>query len=173
MRVGHTIAQKWERQESESERLANRKKSRNKKIIKVMTVFVILAAIITLIVIGITSWVGEQKKSEQEKNILTPSVQIVDEAGVGVTTRMREYVATLENDLKDLGYRVNRAVVPAGKTREVDIFLDGYDYYFKLNIDRASAVSAEDTVRMLKYITANNISPEYVDVRVVGKGYYK
>ena len=44
---------------------------------------------------------------------------------------------------------------------------------FKMNIDREPAVSAEDAKRMVNYVTERNIKPEYIDVRVKGKGYYK
>lgn len=173
MRVGQTIAQEWEKQESESERLTNRKKAKNKKIVKVLSVLAIIVVIGVIITMNVISWMDTRKKIEEEKSTITPVAQIIDESGLGITKRMKEYVGTLEQDLADLGYKINRAVLPSGKTREVDIFLDNYNYYFKVNIDRASAVSAEDTVRMINYLTENNLNPTYVDVRVKGKGYYK
>ena len=174
MKVGRTIAQEWERQESESERLANRKKAKNKKIIKVLSVFAIIAIITIIVVMQINSAVINREKAEKEKPVITPTVPIIDDANMGITKRMKEYVGSFEQDLKDLGYNVSRAVVPAGKSREVDIFLEGKEYYFKLNIDRVSAVSAEDTMRMIKYLDENNLNPaEYVDIRVKGKAYYK
>ena len=142
VKVGRTIAQKWEKQESESERLQNRKKAKGKKIVRVLSSIV-------------------------------PTAQIIDESGAGVTKRMKEYVGTVEQDLADLGFTVDRAVLPSGKTREIDLFLKDYPYYFKLNIDRVAAVSAEDMKRMVTYLTEHDIHPSYVDVRVKGKAYYK
>ncbi|MBR2864439.1 hypothetical protein IKE88_02755 [Candidatus Saccharibacteria bacterium] len=173
MKVGRTIAQEWEKQESESERLANRKKSKTKKVIKVLSVFACLAIVTVLATMGITKWFTTNEKVEKEKTAIVPTVQIIDENGAGISNRMKEYVGTIEKDLQDLGYTVNRAVIPAGKSREVDVFLNNYEYYFKLNIDRASAVSAEDVSRMVAYLSEHGINPGYVDVRVKGKGYYK
>ena len=173
MKVGRTIAQEWEKQESESERLANRKKTKTKKVVKVLSVFACLAIITVLVIMSVAKWFEVEEKIEKEKVVITPTVQIIDENGAGVSNRMKEYVGTIEKDLHDLGYTVNRAVIPAGKSREVDVFLDNYEYYFKLNIDRASAVSAEDVSRMVAYLSEHGIQPGYVDVRVKGKGFYK
>lgn len=173
MKVGRTIAQEWEKQESESERLANRKKTKVKKIVKILSVFACLAIITVLAIMGVTKWFATNEKVAKEKIAIVPTVQIIDENGTGVSNRMKEYVGTIEKDLQDLGYTVNRAVIPAGKSREVDVFLNNYEYYFKLNIDRASAVSAEDVSRMVAYLSERGINPGYVDVRVKGKGYYK
>ncbi|MBQ6127811.1 hypothetical protein IJI69_03930 [Candidatus Saccharibacteria bacterium] len=173
VRVGRTIAQEWERQESESERLAARKKEKNKKIFKVLALVAILAIIAIIIVMEVTTWMTNRKKIEMSKYIPQPTVEIIDESGQGITSKIKEYVGQLEIDLSDIGLSLNRAVVPAGKTREIDIYLDGNETYFKLSVDRGTAVSAEDTKTMLKYLTENDLHPQYVDVRVKGKGYYK
>lgn len=173
VRVGRTIAGEWERQESESERLAARKKAKNKKIIKILLLIATIGAVSVIAAIEITVWISNVKKEEEAAKIIQPTIEIIDEAGTGITARMREYVGRLERDLADVGLAANRAVVPAGKMREVHVFLNGYDFYVKMNIDRESAVSAEDTKRMVNYVTEHNVTPEYIDVRVKGKGYYK
>ena len=173
VKVGRTIAQKWEKQESESERLQNRKKAKGKKIVRVLSVLVILIGIGVVVAMNVFNWAEKRKKIEQETPSIVPVAQIIDESGAGVTKRMKEYVGTVEQDLADLGYTVDRAVLPSGKTREIDLFLKDYPYYFKLNIDRAAAVSAEDMKRMISYLTEHDVHPSYVDVRVKGKAYYK
>lgn len=173
MRVGRTIAQEWERQESESERLAARKKQKTHKIIKLLSVTAILGIAIVLAGMEFGGWLERREKIEAAKNAPQPTVHIIDENGTGITARMKEYVAQIEGDFRDLGYTVDRAVVPAGKSREIHLFLEGYDFYIKFNIDRGTAVSAEDTDRMIKYLSEKELHPEYIDVRVEGKGYYK
>lgn len=173
VRVGRTIAGEWERQESESERLLARKKVKQKKIFKVVSLIVILAAVAGIIVMEVSVWMSNRAREEAEAVVLKPTIEIIDESGSGVTSRMRDFVVQIERDFADIGMSANRAVVPAGKMREIHIFLNGYDYYVKLNIDRGTAVSAEDTKRMVAYITEHDIHPEYIDVRVKGKGYYK
>lgn len=174
VRVGRTIAGEWERQESESERLAARKKAKNKKIIKVLALFIVLGVVAVVITMEITTWMVNRKKIETARYVPQPTVSIIDESGQGITNKIKEYVGQLEIDLKDIGLTLNRAVVPAGKNREIDIYIDGYDeYYFKLNVDRETAVGAEDTKRMIAFLTERDLHPQYVDVRVKGKAYYK
>lgn len=174
MRVGRTIAQAWEKQESESERLAARKREKGKKIFKVLALFVILAIVAVIIVMEVTTWMVNRKKIEMAKYVPQPTVEIIDESGQGITNKVKEYVGQLEVDLSDIGLSLNRAVVPSGKNREVDIYLNGHDdVYFKLSVDRGTAVSAEDTKVMLNYIAEHDLHPQYVDIRVKGKGYYK
>ncbi len=173
VKVGRTIAVEWERQESESERLAARKKAKTKKVVKVVLLIASLAVIAGIIIMEVSVWISHRVEEEKAAKIPQPTIDLIDEAGTGITPRMKEYVGQLERDLGDIGLVANRAVVPAGKMREVHVFLNGQDYYIKMNIDRETAVSAEDAKRMINYVTDHNIKPEYIDVRVSGKGYYK
>lgn len=173
MRVGRTIAQEWEKQESESERLLNRKKEKTRKIIKVLSFLAVVGIVAVIVAMEVSTLIDKRERIEAEKNAIQPTVEIIDEAGTGITTRMKEYVGQIEGDFAELGYTVNRAVVPAGKNREIDVFLNGYEYYIKLNIDRGTAVSAEDAARMVRYVSERDVRPSYIDVRVKGKGYFK
>lgn len=173
VRVGRTIAGEWERQESESERLLTRKKVKHKKIFKILSLIVILAAVAGIIVIEVSVWISNRAREEAEAVVLKPTIEVIDEAGTGITSRMRDFIAQIERDMADIGLSANRAVIPAGKMREVHMFLNGYDFYVKLNIDRGTAVSAEDAKRMANYVIEHDIHPEYIDVRVSGKGYYR
>lgn len=174
VRVGRTIAQEWERQESESERLAARKHDKRKKIFKVLALVVILAVFAVIVVMEVSAWMINRKKIEAAKYVPQPTVEIVDESGQGITNKIKEYVGQLEIDLADIGLSLNRAVVPAGKNREVDIYLNEHDeYYVKLSVDRGTAVSAEDTKRVIAFLTERDLHPQYVDVRVKGKAYFK
>lgn len=173
VRVGRTIAGEWERQESESERLAARKKEHGKKIFKIVSLLVILVVVGVIAAMEASVWINNRAKEEEAARIIQPAIEIIDEAGAGVTSRMREYVAQVEQDLADVGLTANRAVIPAGKMREVHLFLNGYDYYIKMNIDKETGVSAEDTKRMVEYVTTHDLHPEYIDVRIKGKAYFK
>ena len=39
--------------------------------------------------------------------------------------------------------------------------------------ERGSAVQIEDAERMMRYLDGKGLTPEYVDLRVEGKAYYK
>ena len=53
------------------------------------------------------------------------------------------------------------------------MYVEGAEYYIKMNVDRGSAESVEDADRMIKYLNAKGIAPGHLDVRVEGKAYYK
>lgn len=112
---------------------------------------------------------GKVESEEQET-----SVKIVDEnAGGVVSMRVKEFVGRLESDLAYEGYRISRVVLPYQKTREVDVYLEGREEYYKLSVDRGSAVSAEDVGRMARYLDGKGIVAEYVDIRVERKAFYR
>ena len=172
MKRGQTIVAERERQESASERMLARKKMKNKRILSVVAVILIL---IILTILGVMGWQilfkDQIVKSEPKPTAPEPTAEIVDEAGVGVSTRVKEYIAWLEQDFKDLGYTVTRVDLPRDKSRELLVSLDGYYGYIKMNIDRGTGVSAEDADRMIKYLNGGGF--EYIDVRVEGKAFYK
>ena len=58
-------------------------------------------------------------------------------------------------------------------TREVDVYLEGMDTYFKIHVDRSTSESAEDAVRMIDYLDKKDIKAKYVDIRIAGRAYYK
>lgn len=177
MKTGRTIVAEREKMESESERQLLREKEQKKKRISVaiyVAVFLVVVAAVFLVVKQIvgSQVAPENKESEMQK--YEPSVQIVDESGANhVTERVKKYVGMLERDLVDYGLKVERVVLPADKTREVDVYVSGRGEYYKCNLDRGTAVTAEDISRMSKYLAEHGLGPGYVDVRVEGKAYYK
>lgn len=118
-----------------------------------------------------------------ERNYYTdPTVQIVDASGIIVSAeagtaiasnRLLGFVGRVVAISKTYGYTVIQATLPANKTRELDIRLKGSSVLVKLSIDRLVGEQIEDMSRSLKHFASNNIRPEYVDVRVSGKAFYK
>ncbi len=175
MRVGKTIGGKREIAESESERLQYHEKVKKRKITSVLIFFAVIAVIFMGVFTVIKGMRREQKSSDDSgNNVAKPTIEIVDEASVGVSRKAREFVGNLEQDLKEYQIKLTRAVLPRNKTREVDVYVDGFEGYFKLSLDRGAGVSAEDLERMLRYLKGLGFKGvEYVDLRVEGKGYYK
>ena len=87
---------------------------------------------------------------------------------------MSEYIGQAEADFRDAGLTPTKAVIPAGSIREVDFYLDGVTGYIKTTIDRGTAVTVEDSERMLRYLASIGVSEfTYIDVRIDGKAYWK
>lgn len=177
LKSGRTIVAERERAETESERMQARKLARRKhKTSVIMTM-------LFLVVCGLITYLGG--KEIMRRNEVVPSDQagkddcqitaeVVDEeGGTQLSTRMKSYIAQLEQDFRDLGMRVVRVTLPAGKSREVYVDLDGREVYLKLGVDRETAVSAEDAKRALQYLDDHDIHPAYMDLRIEGKAYYQ
>ena len=183
IKSGRTIGERREHLETANERLAARKKVKkrqNMRIFFTVAGFIIIACV----AVGILIHFLRQQREEQEVDpaptvtvkTYRPSIEIIDEStGTdGISSRMREYIGRLENDLRELKIAPTKAVIPAGSIREVDIYLDGYSGYAKTIIDRGSGITAEDISRMLRYLSTQNVADfEYIDVRIDGKAYWK
>jgi hypothetical protein len=63
-------------------------------------------------------------------------------------------------------------IIPAS-TREVDLKLQGRGYPIKTHTDRDPLKQAADIINALKWFDDKKITPQYVDVRVEGKAYFK
>ena len=175
MRIGRTIGGRREQVETESERLLHREKIKRRKMISVVTYLAILA----VIGLGIVSIIIGMKKREVEidkpgKLEVEPVAQIVDEASIGVPRKVKEFVGYLEQDLKEYGLVLARAVIPRNKSREIDVYINDIGGYFKLSLDRGAGVAAEDMDRIVRYLKSKSYTGvEYVDLRVQEKAYYK
>jgi cell division septal protein FtsQ len=67
---------------------------------------------------------------------------------------------------------VTEIIIPAS-TREADLKLQGRGYPIKTHTDRDPLKQAEDIINALKWFDDKKITPQYVDVRVEGKAYFK
>lgn len=68
---------------------------------------------------------------------------------------------------------VSEATLPPNTTREIDVRLEGRDYLVKLHTDRDPAQEVEDLKRVDQYLIQKGIKPQYIDLRISGKAYYK
>ncbi len=67
---------------------------------------------------------------------------------------------------------VTDIIIPAS-TREVDLKLQGRGYPIKTHTDRDPLKQAEDIKNALKWFDDKKVMPQYIDVRVEGKAYFK
>lgn len=154
----------------------------NSKAIFVTIIFVavvgFLATLGVIWLINIETLVKNESNYSNGMGSLSATVEIVDEnssvtAGV-LTKRINEFVAQCEMDFWELGYKVTKAVIPAGAVREIDLYISGYSGFVKTVTDRGAGVTAEDFDRMVKYLKGIGVADfTYIDVRIEGKGYYK
>lgn len=109
-----------------------------------------------------------------------PKVQVVDESGIQISggetvasNRFLGFIGRVVGLAKSSGYTVTDVILPRGMTREVDIKLEGVGYPIRFSVDRPAGEQIEDMDRALTWLTANSQNPEYLDVRVSRRSYYK
>lgn len=173
MRLGQTIVAERERVESESERMLARKKAHRRQ-----TTSVLIVALM-LLILGLAFYLGMKElaitpEMETEDMGYQIRAEIVDEDRRGqISSRVRAFIATLEQDLQELGLKVTKVTLPTGASRELYVDIEGQTTYYKVDINRNAATTAEDIERMARYLRENDLHPIYVDVRIDGKAYYK
>ena len=175
-RIGRTIAGEafFDERKAKLERLKERKKTKRKNIGIVLGV--LLLVILIGVVMGhyISDIIAEKNAKKVAPAVLEPTVDISDEnANTKLSKRVKEFVARLEDDVRDEGYVIDHVILPLNKVREIHVYIKERNEYYKMIIDRSSAVQAEDMGRMIRYLDKKKIKPTYVDLRVEGKAFYK
>lgn len=109
-----------------------------------------------------------------------PEVQIIDNSGIQLdpgqavaSNRFLGFVGRVVGQAKEQGYEVQQVIIPTGTTRQVEIRLKDVPYPIKFSVDRAAGVQVEDMARSLRWLSGRGITPQYLDVRVSGKAFYK
>lgn len=109
-----------------------------------------------------------------------PTVKIVDRSGVEQTagmaiasSRFLNFVGRSVSTAKNYGLIVEQAIIPQGTTRQIELRAAGHEYPVKLSLDRSVGEQVEDMNRAITFLENKNIRPQYIDVRVSGKAFYK
>lgn len=174
-RVGRAMAgDAFRDRELKQERLRAAKRRQHKNTATVVGAAILLGIVLIVAINFITSVIAEREAALAPAPVREPTVTIMDEnVGENVSDRLKQFVVRLEDDIKLEGAEIERVVLPYQKVRQIDVYIKGRKEYYKLSIDRSSAVQAEDLGRMLRYLDDKKISCSYVDLRVEGKAYYK
>ena len=177
MKLGKTLAGSRESSESDFERQKLLKKRERIKRLQLAIFLVMICMSSGVAIVLVQKAIKTIPESTvNKKNTLKyiPSITVIDEDGSNyITDRMKQYIGMLEKDLSDHGKKAVKAIIPTGKAREIDVYIEGRDEYYKCNLDRGTAESAEDLVRMVEYLKKHAIKPVYVDIRIEGRAYYK
>ena len=174
-RVGRTYAGDAQiNREEKMARAADRKRRDVKNIATVVGIVLIVILIVVVVANYIGNIVAEREALITPAPALEPSTTIIDEnLGENVSRRVKDFVARLEDDVALYSMKIDHVVLPLQKAREIDIYMEGRAEYYKMSLDRSSAVQAEDMHRMTLYLDQKELHPGYVDLRVEGKAYYK
>ncbi len=111
-----------------------------------------------------------------------PPVQIRDEGSSAPVAGQQVQAVTSRRFLQFIGQTVSyfashqrevkQVTIPASTTRQVIVTLaDGYN--LKMTVDRPAGEQGEDALRAVNYFQRKRIKPEYADVRVSGRVFYR
>lgn len=109
----------------------------------------------------------------------SPALTIVDDSGAQVdsgelvaSNRFLGFVGRLLNAASERELAVSKVTLPAFTTRQVEVVF-GNKTRYKVSVDRSAGQQIEDIDRIVAYLAKLNITPDYVDVRLEGKAFYK
>lgn len=125
-------------------------------------------------------YVDESGVSFSVNNYSEPTVKIIDKSGVSqisgtvvASNRFLKFVGRAVTIAKQFNIDISEAVIPVNTTHQIDLVLNGSKYPVKLSLDRPVGEQIEDLSHVVIYLKDRSITPEYIDVRVSGKAYYK
>lgn len=109
-----------------------------------------------------------------------PSVKVIDQTGIETkdnqvlaSSRFLGFVGMVIGKMKQYDLVVTSVILPASTTRQIAVNVDGYGYPIKLSVDRPVGEQVEDASRAMRYLASKGTTPEYLDVRVSGRAFYK
>lgn len=110
-----------------------------------------------------------------------PDVSVTDQSGISpevgggavASGRFMSFLGRTVGAINQYGKgRVESIILPAS-TRQVDLKLEGRPTLIKTHIDRDPLEQAEDIANAFTYFDKQGSVPEYIDVRVSGKAFYR
>lgn len=110
-----------------------------------------------------------------------PTVVVNDESGISpdasggavASSRFIRFLGQIVGAINSYEKGKVASVTIPRSTRQIDIKLEGRDYPIKTHSDRDPIEQAEDIANALKYFDDKGIKPEYIDVRVPHKAFYR
>lgn len=109
-----------------------------------------------------------------------PQVRITDKSGIQTknnqviaSNRLLAFIGKVIGRMQANGFSVTQVTLPAETTRQVEVSMESVNYPVKFSIDRSIGEQSEDASRAIRYVDSQGIVPQYLDVRVSGRAYYK
>jgi cell division septal protein FtsQ len=129
---------------------------------------------------GTQQYVDASGTSFARNHYSTPQVQIIDNSGVQVevgqavaSNQFLGFVGRVVGLSNAQQHTVTQVVIPQGTTRQIELHTKDVGFPIKLSIDRPAGEQVEDMTRALVWLKAHGVTPEYLDVRVSGRAFYR
>ena len=136
----------------------------------------------------VASWLVDGKEffvdsegvSFNVNNFEKPSLNIIDDSGAIVSNGKNvasssffSFIGKLVSAANKQGLEISKIRIPPLSLRQVEVSVEGISYFARMS----TADSAEGQIinfkKAIEYFRTHKISPNYIDLRIEGKGYYK
>lgn len=129
---------------------------------------------------GVQQYVDTTGTSFTRNYYSRPNVQIVDNSGIQVqagqavaSNQFLGFVGRVVGFSNARQRIVTKVIIPEATTRQIELTIKEVPYPIKMSVDRSAGEQVEDMVRAMRWLADNNKSPEYLDVRVSGRAFYR
>ena len=113
-------------------------------------------------------------------NFEKPSLNIIDDSGAIVSNGKNvasssffSFIGKLVSAANKQGLEISKIRIPPLSLRQVEVSVKGVSYFARMS----TADSAEGQIinfkKAIEYFITHKISPNYIDLRIEGRGYYK
>lgn len=116
----------------------------------------------------------------QKNYFPSPTVNVVDDSGIQQTagtaiasSRFLNFVGRTVSAAAEKGFVIEQAIIPVGTTRQLELKIKDRATTIKLSLDRSIGEQVEDMQRAVAWFDQRSQAPEYIDVRVSGKAFYR
>lgn len=129
---------------------------------------------------GSTYYVDTMGISFENNYFNEPELSVIDNSGIKLdkghaiaSNNFLHFVGKVVAVALSKGYIVTEAIIPTDTTRQLNIKVKGRGTVIKMAVDRDVSNQIEDMNNSIVYLDSKSIQPEYIDIRVSGKAYYK
>jgi cell division septal protein FtsQ len=124
------------------------------------------------------NYVDQDGKTFSKNYFDEPNITITDlnQSGLvnGISSRMLEFIGKTIAGIESSGVgKVREVSIPVSAARYVEMRLTDRDFLIKVQIDRDVDSQITDIKNMVKYLDDRNLKPNYIDVRIKNRGFWR
>ena len=109
-----------------------------------------------------------------------PNLTVDDKSGIknqdgieSVNQRLLSQLGLIVSLFKAQNLQVEQIILPEGSLRQLDVHLSGRPYAIRMTINRDAEPQVNEAIYAINYFDSTNQSPEYINVQVNQKVFYK
>ncbi|MDO4781220.1 MAG: hypothetical protein Q4A34_02425 [Candidatus Saccharibacteria bacterium] len=127
-----------------------------------------------------TYFVDDHGVTFERNYFMTPSVVVKDQSGIpasaGQEVINRQFLGFLGQavaQLKQRNLKVTEAVLPPHTVRQLELTVEGLPYRIKMTSERSAKSQVEQAMRTIGFLQSQHRTPQYIDVRVDQRVFYR